>query len=71
MKGIRLYIQTRFESLDVKHFKDQAIKLALAFLNNFETAFIQKITSIVRLSEMFANKLLLNICVQQCVGNVV
>jgi len=55
MYGICLYIQIRFESLDVKHFKDLAIKVALAFLNDFETAFIKKIAATVGFSEMFAN----------------
>ena len=55
MHGICLYIQIRFESLDVKHFKDLAIKVALAFLSDFETALIKKIAATVGFSEMFAN----------------
>ena len=35
--------------------RTKQIKLAFAFLKNFETAFIQKIAAIVRFCVMFAN----------------
>ena len=51
---ICLYIQIRFESPDVRHFKYKAIKLALIWhflTKNLETAFIQKVAATVRFSE--------------------
>ena len=51
---ICLYIQISFESLDVRHFKYKAIKLALIWhflTKNFETTFIQKVAATVRFGE--------------------
>lgn len=51
---ICLYIQIRFESLDVRHFKYKAFKLALIWhflTKNLETAFIQKVAATVRFGE--------------------
>ena len=39
-----LEVQIRFEFLDVKHFKYQTIKFALALSHNLEMDLIQKIT---------------------------
>lgn len=49
----RLHIEIRFESFDGKHFKYyETIKLALVFLKNFETAFVQKIAATARAIEV-------------------
>ena len=48
-------IQIRFEFLDVKHFKHQTIKSALALSQNLEMALFQKIAPTIRFMKMLAD----------------
>ena len=48
--GVRLYVQIRFEFLNIKHFKHQTIKFALTLSQNLKMTLIQTIPSTMHMT---------------------